>query len=202
MTRMRKARKTLALTKAQGHNSHLYTLDGVTKSISGWARHFGVVSPKLAMERVSRGKMGVLAAVTAPIIPQSKRQKKHPLHIYCDEHRLNWKFVYDRLRRGMSVEDAISLPKIGKSSPHHKRAIKIEYDGEVTNLAEVCRRTGVDPALARIRYRKIGWSAEAAATIPSRGRRKGDQKPESEGRRRRALQSERRRELAQIGIIV
>lgn len=200
--KMRRAKKTKERNRECGHNSHLYTFNGETKSITAWARHFGVVSPHVAMDRIKKLHMDVYKALTTPLIPQSERNQKSPLRIYCEEHNLPWKFIYDRIRRGMSVEDAITLPKIGTASPYHKRAIHVKIDGETVNLAEACRRTGVDPSLARIRYRKCGWSAEAATMIPSKGLRTGCTSEESEKRERNRVVADRRRQLASMGIII
>ena len=199
--RVCEVRKTAAETRVHGHNARLYRIGNEVRSISGWARHFGKVGARCALSRVKRG-MGVYEAVTTPLIPQKERFAKNPVRLYCEEHGLNYKFVYDRIRGGMSVEEALSKPKMAKDSPAKKRTIPVVVDGETMTLTGAARKHGVDPSLAVTRVRHCGWSPEAAATIPSAGRRKGCCKAESEECARRHIVADRRRQLASMGIVM
>jgi DNA-binding transcriptional regulator YhcF (GntR family) len=84
------------------------------------------------------------------------------LKALCDEYNLSYSMMSQRLKRGVSVEDAVETPLKG-----HRNGISIKYKDEVypsmRNLAKV---KGVPYHIVQMRMRKKGMSIEEAIDIP------------------------------------
>lgn len=69
----------------------------------------------------------------------------------CAEIGLNYQTFLKRLRRGISPEDALYLPKKPKLSP---------------DLIAIAEKNGISPSTAKIRAYQYKWSVDRAITEP------------------------------------
>ena len=77
-----------------------------------------------------------------------------PLVVWCEELGLRYDPIHNRIDKGWDVELAFKTP------------LASEYE----SFSSICRRHGVNPATARDRIVRFGWSFEKAVNTPSLGR--------------------------------
>lgn len=99
-------------------NSHKITIGGVTKTVTQWAKHYGVGQGMLYHRVVAQG-MSVQEALAKPlkwekliVTYQGRTMSLRELAQLTGVPHSN---LYDRIRRGRSVEDAVNL-QIKKTS--------------------------------------------------------------------------------------
>lgn len=86
------------------------------------------------------------------IIVEYKGERK-PLIEWCEELGLNYDTIHNRIEIGWSVKDAFEE--------------KTRIDN---SFAELCRERNINPATARDRIVKLGWTMEEALNTPTKGR--------------------------------
>ena len=104
----------------------------------------------------------------------TRRNKKYTLNgetlclaEWSERAGLAHSVIQGRLRRGWSLERALTeaaLPNDGKSKKH---AVILTFDGVTDTLSGWARRTGIDVSCLARRV-KSGWSVERALTTPPR----------------------------------
>lgn len=83
---------------------------------------------------------------------------------------IDYKLLWERLRKGMSVEEAVTTP-VRKSGPAPQR---YTIDGESYTVAELSKKYNISTPTLRVRIRS-GMSIEEAITCPD-GRKGNDKK--------------------------
>lgn len=97
-------------------NNTLYTIDGITKTFTQWCDEY-CISDDVAWERIHKLNWGPLEAFSTPVSSKSKRYRYVTIngetHTVSEWSRINGiakELIYTRIKRGMSIENAISTP--------------------------------------------------------------------------------------------
>jgi hypothetical protein len=96
--------------------------------------------------------------------------EKKILPVWCEEFNISQAVVRGRLKRGWSLEDALSLP-VGTRT-QKPRAHFLEIDGVSKTMSEWSADSGVKLATIWNRV-KLGWPAKDAVFVPLVSDRKG-----------------------------
>jgi hypothetical protein len=156
-TRTQQNRNTRKTTKV--------TFNGETKTITEWARDYGMKSGMLYYRLVNK-KMSFTEATAKPNEkPRTKVEyqgKTYTINQLAMLVGIDRELLYSRIRNGYAVEKAIL--------PSHPKAptMMVEYKGQTLSIGEWARRTGLDDLTIKKRIEKMGWSAEQALTTPTK----------------------------------
>ena len=79
------------------------------------------------------------------------RGQRKPLVVWCEELKLPYDAVHNRIEKGWTVEDAFEKPLFDKDNSWVKK----------------CKKYGINPTTAKDRIVKFGWSEEEALNTPT-----------------------------------
>ena len=101
------------------------TIDGETRSVSDWARHFGI-APHSVYVRVRRG-MDIATALSAPKADELRRPvtidgETRSLTAWAKHFGISQNGLASRLKKGMSLVEALTQPKTPGAGKKPRRA--------------------------------------------------------------------------------
>lgn len=162
------------------------TIDGETKRRSEWYAFYGI--NRKSVERRMRKGMSFKDAVT-----KMTRKGKSTFRLLCESSNVaDWRRVYARMKLyGWSMERALNTPPLPRDSPCAKGRHRIVVNGEEMTAQKASLKLGVSKSEVGYRIR-AGWDVASASSVPPLD-------ASSRGAKRWA--NERRRELAEIGVV-
>lgn len=160
----------LGKIKAQDYKGQVFP------SIKEMCAHYGISVP-LYKARVQRGITGKdlfskerLDPLPKDNITDHKGNKYSSILKMCEAYGINRSTYLQRIEKGLSVEDALTLPVETKRSG--SRQIE-DFKGIVYNSKkEMCEAYGIK-YITLVNRMNLGWSLEDALTVPVSLRKKG-----------------------------
>lgn len=148
----------------------LHELFGRRDTIAGHCRRLGISPASTIYSRVN--KLGWTLERAVNHRAHGSAQKIYAFgqwktrREWAESTGLSQACIWQRLRRGWSVEEALTTPH-KRSAYYPKNARLITFRGETKCLAEWAREAGLTDKLIDKRLR-LGWSIERALTTPLR----------------------------------
>lgn len=149
--------------------NRMITHNGETLCLEDWAQKIGIDSTSLN-DRLKRG-WPLEKALTSPrgtvnhslriIEFQGKRQS---LAEWSKQTGLDESVIAGRLKRGWTVEQALTTPSYGKHNREYMKRL-IEFQGRTQGVIDWARETGIPLETLRSRL-KLGWTVERTLTTP------------------------------------
>jgi len=135
------------------------TIDGVTKSLRGWTKHYGI-DRDTALRRYAVTKDWQQAFEMDGRLPRSNsflvtiNGVTRTIKQWSELTNIPMKLLWQRICRDeLSPEQAITK---GRSAVHHPKTKQLTIDGITDSLSGWCKRVGMSRASARRRYYKLG----------------------------------------------
>lgn len=151
------------------------------------ARHWGI-SPSLLHRRVHDKGMSLEDALTTPISRKHSAQEvtDHLGNKYCSRSLMAKAYgissltLGDRLKRGWSMEEALTTPIDTSSYRKTKRVAKVRVQDHLgdwyDSYYELAKAYGLSFSTLYGRVAKLGWSIEKALLTPTQERKTGTRK--------------------------
>ena len=157
-----------ATRKEQSMNkrcNNILKFDGREQPLTAWAEEYGLSIGTLR-SRLSNG-WPIKKALTTPPLPSSYNPstrflkfdgREQSLIAWSREFEIAESTLRNRLNRGLSVEEALTVPA-------SRGTIYLEFEGQRKTIAEWAKEAGLSKAGLSGRLRR-GWSVEKALTTP------------------------------------
>jgi hypothetical protein len=156
----------------RGTKPRTFTLDGETRSLKDWAKHFNVSFARVNtriyvwgwdLERALKTPPEDQAPTIITVNGITKTKTE-----WARESGVKAPTIAKRLERGLTGEDIISPERSVAiyKKPYRHDALLITYNGETKSVTEFAREYGLDYATLRLRLMDLKWPVERALKTP------------------------------------